>query len=896
MLYYLNRSNNNQVPLQTRISNTTIKDKSMHYYFRFLSVAFVLCMFTACVKYSFFNKFTAPYQLGVSYYQNGSYQVQSFISPDKWKQQKNNIWMGTLHTFHVQATLSDQSKSVTYDQKGFYPAYDYFEMQINPFKRQSYPSELIILIHGSHNNPGKLKFYQKYQGGIQFVHLSADHFKLTDVVVDEMRIGQEIIDTSGTRFPVIHLFVSSKQSSDLNVLQSKPQAAIPEYDDLKPVQETLIEEETLSPDSNISQDIPLYRLGFQSSFDHAHIAGSILHTEWKAYGDYYEARLFTFKVSILSQDRKIQNFYKQKGFVYKSSRINDSFIADLNHSETNSVPLVVRVYGFSTLPPSLKFFQKLKGKSPFFELKKDSFIIENYVLEKLEIAQKIQISGKYCPLVNLHYHQHIYRPQVIQQQPPIDENLVTITTIIEGYELISLSIKELAYLEFISNNVIVATSPVNQREISYTFASDKVPDIVQLSTRQNKIQAKKIDFQRYMLSLKPYIREIIITNHIGQPISQAAVHIYANRKRQVYLQNTRSSSFFNRFFRLFSKPSESYITEKITLYSGKTNKNGIASFVDPGFPLNYMYADIAKIGYQVKENIPIAFPLQIRLEPRTKMLQTIHFKYAACMNESVHIHQSGGVLEIYDQGQLLASLTPEDNMILPFVKNPVYQFKNPEYLYHDIRIDPSGYQFTIVPKARIQRPQAQVQVLIIMDVTDDDPRGVAFLQIKNALVRYLNDIQWDTLPADKKHQIKVASAYQDYLNYFTDTGEIDNNILMIQADCSLTEQIKKAFAQFDSQLQGKKKVIYIISSRRASVIVDDNLIHRINTDQLIQDHKIFSGIVVGEYGGKGFRKLSQLTSGQFSYCKTSDEIYSRLNDIVGSLTNESQIISCSNHP
>lgn len=896
MLYYLNRSNKYQAPLQISISNTTIKDKSMHNYYRLLSVAFILCMLTGCFKHPLFNKFVSPYQIGVSYYQIGSYQVESFIPPEKWKLKKNNIWMGTLHTFQVQATLSGQTDSIVYEQEGFYPAYDYFELQIKPGKQRFYSSGLIILIHGSINNPGKLTFAQKYQGNIQFIQLSADHFTLTDFLVNKMSIGQEIIDSSGTRFPVIHLFVTPKRSSKIDTIHSQPQTSIPKMSAPKinipkQNQESLILEEPIPPEPNIAQNKPLYLLGIQSTFDHARIAGAISHTEWKGYGDYFEAKLFTLKVSVLTHDRRIQNVFKQKGFAYKPSPINDSYIADLNHVEANTVPLVVRVYGFQKQPPSLKFFQKLQGQSTFFELKKDSFIIDNRGAKKLEIAQKTQIKGKYCPLVNLYYEQH-----VIQQQKPHVDKEVTITTTIEDYNQVSSSIKDLAYLEYINNNVIIATSSINQQEIAYTFSSDKIPTIVQLSTRQKKIQAQKIDHQRYMLSLKPFTKHIIVMNHIGHPISQASVHIYVNRKRTIQLQNERSNSFLNRFYHLFSNPKESYITEKITLYSGKTNHNGIALFVDPGYPLQHMRVDIAKSGYQVKENIPIAFPLQIRLEPRAKMLKTIRLHYAACMDESENIHQSGGVLEIYKEGQLFASLPPEDIMLLPFVKDPVFQFKHPDYLYHDITMDSSGHQINIIPKARIQRPQGQLQVLIIMDVTDDDPRGVAFLKISEALIRYLNGIQWDTLPEEQKYRIKVASAYQDYLNYFTQTGEIDHNILMIQADCSVTEQLEKAFAQFDSHVQGEKKVIYIISSRRASVVVDDNIVNRINTDRLIDNQTIFSGLVVGKYGGKGFQKLSNVTSGHFSYCKTSDDIYKKLNDIVGSLSNESQVISCSNDP
>ena len=867
----------------------SIKDKSMHNYTRLLSLVIIVSMLTGCVKHPFFNEFVAPYQIGISYYQNGTYQIESIIQPESWETQKNNVWMGKLHTFHIQAALSDKTEVITYDQKGFYSEYDYFELQIHPDKRQSYRSELLIFVHGLHAKPGKLIFSQTYQGAVQFIQLTADNFKLAQSFVNKIRIGQEIVDAYGTRFPVLHLFVSPKQSSDFNAIQKSPQSLISDNEFSK--QNQMVKEETLSPEPVVERDVPPYLLGIRSAFDHAHIAGAISQREWKANDHYYEARLFTFKISILSPDRRIKKIFKQKGFAYQSSYNIDSFVVDLNNAKKNTVPLIVRIYGFSKNPLSLKFSQKLKGASSFFELRKDSFIIDNRPAEKLEIAKKLSIQGINYPVVNLFYDK-----QDIEQQPPRFVGKNVVTTIIEDYDLIASTIKDAAYLEYINNDIIVATSPVNEKEISCTFESDKIPTNVHLRTRQKSIKTQKIGRHRFQLSLKPFIKKVIVKNHRNQCLSNTTVHIYLDRKKQVHLQTKASNSFFAALNHLFSKPKVSHISEKITLYSGKTNKNGIAAFVDLGYPLHNMRVDITKPGYQIKENIPVTFPLQIRLEPRTKMLETMSLHYGICENESARIHQTGGQLEIYDNGQLCASLSPEDHMILPFVKNPVYRFKHPDYYYQDIIIDTPNRQMKIVPKSRIQHPQGQMQVLIIMDVTDDDPRGVAFLKTTEALLRYLAEIQWDALPAEKKHRIKVASAYQDHLNYFDQTGDIDNNILMIQADCSLTDQLKKAFAQFDSHLQGKKKVIYIISSRRASVVVDDHLVNRINTDRLIQNQTMFSGIVVGKYGGKGLKKLSTLTSGHFSYCKTSDDIYYRLNDVVGSLTNESQVISCSNHP
>jgi len=874
----------------------------MHNYFRFFSLVFILCI-TACANFSFFPNFFAPYEIGVSYYHNGQYRVQSIIHPEYWEQQENNVWMCKLHLFHIEASLSERTNFIKYDQDGIASEYDYFELPINPDNRRSFPSGLIIFAHGSINNPGQLLFSQTHKGSLGFVHLSKNHFTLPNAFVNKMKIGHEIIDSSGVKCPVIHLFLTPKRSPDLYSLYDKePQTLKPEIGFTQPKDKKEIFEDVITPDSKntnitpptpqplIPHEKPPYNLGVRSAFDYAHIAGSISTKEWKKYINYFEARLFSLTIS-LSQEKNNGKKITKNGFSYKpSNKLIDTFVVDLHQKQTNTVPLIVRVYGFSQYPPSLKFSQVLKGQSSFFELKKNNFIINHRTAEKLEVGNIIISKGVRYPLVNLYYE-----PVNVDRSVKHGiKNEVTVTTIIEDYELILSSIKEIAYLEYMLNDVIVATSPVNKKEISYIFTVDKVPTSVQLSTRQKKIQAKYIGYQKYILPLQHVTKKVSVKNHLNQPIDQAVVHIYANRKRPVQLKTKSTYSVFSYISRFFSKPKVSYITEKITVYSGKTNMDGIAAFVDLNDTEQHMSADISKPGFVMKENIPASFPLQVRLEGGSKTLETIALQYDTCMNESLKIHQSGGRLEIYENGHLFASLPPEDLILLPFAMNPVYKFKHPDYIYHDIAID-SYDKMKIIPKAKIQRVQGKVQILIIMDVTDDDPRGVALLKALKAVVRYLKNIEWDNLTTDNKHRIKVASAYQDHLNYFSHTEDIDQNILMVQADCSLTDQLKKAFVQFDTSIPGKKQVIYLISSRRATVVVDDYLVNHFNTNKLIQNQNSFNAIVVGEYGGNGMRKLSKTTRGFFSYCKTSEEIYKKLNDIVGPLTSEPQFILCSKH-
>jgi hypothetical protein len=85
MLYSLNRFNNYT---KLFIQDKQIfynKDQSMHSFFRILALVSIMSILAGCVKYPFINDFVAPYQIGVSYYQNGAYQVESIIHPDSWK-------------------------------------------------------------------------------------------------------------------------------------------------------------------------------------------------------------------------------------------------------------------------------------------------------------------------------------------------------------------------------------------------------------------------------------------------------------------------------------------------------------------------------------------------------------------------------------------------------------------------------------------------------------------------------------------------------------------------------------------------------------------------------------------------------------------------------------------
>jgi len=860
----------------------------MQYHIRYLTLICLLFMTISCVKNSLSPDVFVTYKIGVAYYHSGSYQVESIIHSNDWQFKPDNVWMAKMYDFHVQATLSQQTGELIYTQQGLCSDWDYYELQVNPDKPQAFESELLIYVYGATKNPGKLIFSQKYQGSSTFVELSIRDFAIEGSSISRIRKGRPIVDSFGVKHPVIHLYLNTETEPGLvtsSTIQKDNPLSTP-----KQVMNNFIQEENILPEPLPLQEKPPYQLGFYSKLGHAHISGAIGANEWKQYNDYFQARLFTFEISALSADGQVIRTFNKQGFANQSSQVNDRFILDFHQQPKNSVPLIVRVYGFSERPSSLKFFQKLSTQGTFFEMTKDSFFIDNKPPKKWMITQKIQKQRGDYPVVNIYYNMPATEPvSELKKDHP-----VMIRTIIEDYENVSFALKEQSYLEYLNNEVIIQTLPVTNKELQLSFAPDNIPTNVRLQMHRKSLVASKVGDRVFRISLSSVTQKVIVQNKQNLPITQAIVRVYANHK--VSTRGVKQKhSFFSALQQLFSTPSEQFVQERIALYSGKTNPEGIFTFIDLGYPIEQITLDIFKPGFQLKENlsfISFDYPLVIPLEPRIKSLKTARFIYGICMNEASDIHQSKGQLEIYDNGQLCAILPPKSDMILPLTRRPVYRFKHPDYTYHEILPDESGW-LQIIPKNKIQRPQDQIQVLLIIDATDDDPKGVEFLKTVEAVVRYLKHIQWDQLPITHKNRIKVASAYQEHLNYFSHTRDIDHNALMSQADSSLTDQLKKAFSQFDPQMRGVKKVVYMVSSNRASVIVDDNLTSHLTNGNFLNNQKVFNAIVVGTYGGKGLKNLAATTNGQFAYCKTSDDIFNQLNDIVGSLSNQPQIIPCS---
>jgi len=180
------------------------------------------------------------------------------------------------------------------------------------------------------------------------------------------------------------------------------------------------------------------------------------------------------------------------------------------------------------------------------------------------------------------------------------------------------------------------------------------------------------------------------------------------------------------------------------------------------------------------------------------------------------------------------------------------------------------------------------QSLIILDVTDDDRRWVAFSKGRNAVMNFLSEIGWQDDQNDPRMKIKFATAFESYLKYLHSIKDIKKEVPKIQAPSSLKEQLQKAFNSFDDTIDGSKKVIYIISSKRADIITPQDLNKlQLNLEE-INKQKSFNCIIIGDYGGNSLKRLALTAGGDFYRCKNDQEIVEKLKQMIDSQNTDKQ--------
>ena len=170
-----------------------------------------------------------------------------------------------------------------------------------------------------------------------------------------------------------------------------------------------------------------------------------------------------------------------------------------------------------------------------------------------------------------------------------------------------------------------------------------------------------------------------------------------------------------------------------------------------------------------------------------------------------------------------------------------------------------------------------VSVQIIIEAAGDDPTATDFLKARDGVVDYLEKIELNDI--NKTIDVNVYLSYENYLEHLKTINEIKVS-LPVQAASSVAEQFKKAFNSFNNK-NGLKKIVYIISSARSTVIVPDNLE---NEKQLLNKKNIsFNCIFITTndtpYSDKGLEKLTKETKGTYTYCKDSNMVSKALKEI-----------------
>ena len=187
---------------------------------------------------------------------------------------------------------------------------------------------------------------------------------------------------------------------------------------------------------------------------------------------------------------------------------------------------------------------------------------------------------------------------------------------------------------------------------------------------------------------------------------------------------------------------------------------------------------------------------------------------------------------------------------------------------------------SIISTKPIFKEEIRPYTIIILDATDYDRRAIAFNKSRQAVINYLEEIKWEQDPKTNK-KLKIATAFEGHLKYLPTIKDIKREVPKVQAPSSLKEQLNQAFESFESDNEIAKKIVYIVSSRRADIITPNN-INKLQLDKkkLIKDKKIFNCVVVGTYGGNSMKRLTDELHGKFFRCNNSKKLAEKISLIL----------------
>ena len=212
----------------------------------------------------------------------------------------------------------------------------------------------------------------------------------------------------------------------------------------------------------------------------------------------------------------------------------------------------------------------------------------------------------------------------------------------------------------------------------------------------------------------------------------------------------------------------------------------------------------------------------------------------------------------------------------PYIKNKLLnKYNHSKSLYQKEEYIDSYQNADIIISDLIKYFAAQI--MIIIDVTNPDPRGKVFPLIRQTIIEYLEQIQWEK-SLDKRKGILVSKSYDDKIELISNMDELKETYPMSHSSLNFQNQFKNALQAFSNK--NNKHLIYIISSRSTA-----NIGRKLNLDDLIDSGKTFHSIVVGDYGGQSLQKLSEKTGGLFIRCNTKELILYQIKTIMNSILN-----------
>jgi len=609
-----------------------------------------------------------------------------------------------------------------------------------------------------------------------------------------------------------------------------------------------------------------YEIGMVNQYlDSLKIEGDIKKNEWKkGRENTWHGKLLTF------------NYYQSNSKMFVKKGLQKEAVSNGKHmylltdkypSKTQSrIMLNVFVHGIQNRPELLKFHYRSthkNSKNNVEKLSRNNFSISNQKPDRIQIGVNDPDQPD-CPEIHLFYFSNNYYVHI------------------KGIDLIKNTLENIAYIEISHKNIIILTLKISGKETTIPFSTETYPTKVRFVSRFGRIDAKpdQNNKQLFEINLFPLIKTIVVKDSRGKSIENANVNVKLNVNKKQSISQHKIFSMFGSFGRIFSKPETPKVNPILT--SSQTDHDGKAYFLSWNYSYPMLSIDVFKQGYIGIENQILFSNGKILLSEDKTQVNSLIFDFKPCMNENIDVHKSKGQLNIYENGAIVGSLKPDVSEVLPFVNQPQYSYYHPSYIYNTVFNHFTGI-FEIFPtqfNQKLKNNTPEQQILIIMDVTDDDPKGRAFIKTCSALKRYLYEIKWETFSISKKKQFRIATAYHDHLNYISSIDSINYDLLMVQADSSFTEQLKKAFTSFQNNKKCYKKVIYMISSKRATIVPNQHLVDLFNIDKMNNEMISFNAIIIGDYGGMPLSHLAQKTYGQCYWCLTDDLIYSRLNQII----------------